>query len=166
MAEYAIRSHQTDGGAWCWVVSFSRDSKPHEKRFYWIKLGGEAKALQQAKMWRDAELARTPVLTIQAFCEKKRSSNTSDVPGVHFLMPRRQPDGIWQAKLKVAGEKARTKSFSVLKHGDDEAYRLAVLERQSMLAKIGARPYVHDPTAKDAAERQLQAAKKADRTYR
>ena len=81
------------------------------------------------------------------FCQQKRSNNQSGVPGVHFLKPDSQPQGIWQAKLKLGG-KGRYKSFSVRTYGERGAYELAVAARQDMLASAQDRLYLYDKLAK------------------
>ena len=62
-------------------------------------------------------LAETKALGILEFSELKRSNNTSGAPGVTFSKSARQPEGMWQARLKLDGGKTATKSFSVRRHG-------------------------------------------------
>lgn len=38
---------------------------------------------------------------MREFCQQKRANNTSGVPGVHFLRPAKQPEGIWQARIRL-----------------------------------------------------------------
>ena len=161
MPQYAIRKHQTAKGAMCWVVAFSRDGKPHAKRFYWLKLGGSAPAKRAAIAWRDEQLASVPALSLSGFCARKRSNNTSDAVGVHFLTPARQPEGIWQAKLRLRDGTKKSQSFSVRKHGHDEAYALAVMARKAMLETVADRFYLHDPVAEQFA-RLAQVASDKD----
>lgn len=99
---YAIKRLQAGRGTWYWVVNFSRRGVHHERRFYDPKHGGKDAALRAAIAWRDEELAKAKVLGVLEFCQHKRSNNSSGVPGVHFLTPAAQPEGIWQAKLKLA----------------------------------------------------------------
>lgn len=149
---YALTRLQADKGAWYWGVHFRRNGQPHYRRFYDTKYGGNRAARKAAIAWRDERMAITPVLTMVQFCQQKRSHNTSGVPGVHFLTSPAQPQGYWQAKLKLGG-KARHKSFSVLKHGWQNAYEQAVAAREQMLAQAQAqdRPYLYDELAKKVA---------------
>lgn len=147
-SSYAIRELRTAGGARCWVVAFSRDSQVHEKRFYWGKLGGPDAARAAALAWRDAALAQAQALSLAGFCAKARSNNASGVPGVFFLRPRRQPQGIWQAKLRLSDGTRMCESFSVLKHGHDAALAMAIAAREAMLRVAGDRAFVHHPVAK------------------
>ena len=145
---YALSHLRHENGTWYWSVNFQRRGKFHARRFYGPKYGGPAKALEAATIWRDQQLATASTLTMVEFCQHKRSNNTSGVPGVHFLTSARQPDGFWQAKLTVGGGKYKSRNFSVLRHGEDKAYQLAVAERNRMLADLKDEPYVYDPVAK------------------
>lgn len=133
---YAITHSQADKGTWYWAVTISRNGLRYHRRFYEPKYGGSAAALQAAIEWRDARLADTPPMSVLEFCQKKRSNNTSGSPGVHFLTPARQPDGIWQARLKLADGTKMTKSFSVRQHGNRKAFKLAVAARKAMLLTV------------------------------
>ncbi len=145
---YAIKRLQASKGTWYWVVNFSRRSVHHARRFYDPKPGGKDAALRAAIAWRDEELAKAKVLGVLEFCQQKRSNNSSGVPGVHFLTPAAQPEGIWQAKLKLADGTRWTKTFSVRMHGYDKAFRLASAARREMLRNAEDRPYLYDPLAK------------------
>lgn len=79
---------------------------------------------------------------------------------MHFLSSARQPHGYWQAKLKLGG-KAKHKSFSVLKHGYQPAYEMAVAAREQLLATAQDKPYLYDELAKRVAAKAMKAAKKA-----
>jgi len=145
---YAIVHLQAQhSGTWYWAVHFSRRGRLYSRRFYEPKYGGKANARRAAIAWRDEQLAKAQALSLLDFCQQKRSNNTSGVAGVHFLKPASQPEGIWQAKLKLGG-KYVSKSFSVQKHGDRQAYELAIAAREQMLASTPDRPYVYDTVAK------------------
>jgi len=145
---YAIFHLQTTGGTWYWSVHFSRSGKYHARTFPELKYGGSDKALKAATAWRDEQLAKVPALTVAEFCQHKRSNNTSGVPGVHFLRPPVQPEGIWQAKLTLDGGRYTSKTFSVAKFGYQKAYELAVAARAEMLISAKDKPYLYHPIAK------------------
>jgi hypothetical protein len=152
---YAIYRRQTSKGSLLWMVNFRRVGKDYRRGFPDIKHGGSAKAKKAAIAWRDAQLARAPVLTILDFAERPRSNNTSGVGGVHFLRPARQPEGIWQARLKVKGYKIRFKTFSVLKYGYSGALKLAVAGRKQLLAEARNSLYLRNSTAKRMAPKRF-----------
>ena len=148
---YAIYRLKAARNAWYWVVNFSRRGQARYCRFYDLQHGGSDQALAAAVAWRDRELAVAEVLTFREFHTQRRSNNTSGVPGVHYLHNARQPDGFWQAKTKLPDGTRLTKTFSVRKFGDAEAFKRAVAARDEMLALVGDRPYLHDPMAKQFA---------------
>jgi hypothetical protein len=94
---YAITRQKAARSAWYWAVHFRRRGKLHYKRFYDLKLGGSDKARAAAIAWRDQKIAATKTLSYREFHQRKRSNNTSGVPGVHFVKSARQPQGSWQA---------------------------------------------------------------------
>lgn len=144
---YAIQRHRAAINAWCWRVSFSRRGKLYAKTFYDLACGGSEEAKAQAIAWRDEQLASIEVLTLPDFHQQKRSNNVSGVPGVHFHRTPRQPLGFWQAKIRFHDGKSRTRSFSVLRFGDREAFRLAVAARSELLTDVEDRPFLRDPVA-------------------
>ncbi len=148
---YAIRRHRAAIKAWCWRVRFSRRGIMYAKTFYDLACGGSKKAKAQAIAWRDERLAELKALTVLEFHKQKRSNNVSGVPGVHFHKRPEQPLGFWQAKIRFHDGKSRAKSFSVLKFGEKDAYRLAVAARSDLLESVKNGPYLHHPVAKQLA---------------
>jgi hypothetical protein len=155
---YAINRLQADTGTWYSVVHFHRAGKLYYRRFYEPKHGGKAAARRAAIGWRDEKLAEVKALGILAFCEIKCGNNTSGVSGVHFLRPASQPEGIWQAKLKLGDGTTRNKTFSVRRRGGRKAFGLAIAARRQMLATATDRPFVRDPLAKRFAARHRPSA--------
>ncbi len=148
---YAITRGKAALNAWYWVVHFRRRGNLYSKRFYDLKQGSSEKALAAAIGWRDRTIARTKVLTYREFHEQVRSNNTSGVSGVHFLKSARQPQGIWQARIKLPDGKKVHKAFSVLKFGYREAFKRAVAARAQLLLLVEDRPYIKHATAKKLA---------------
>jgi hypothetical protein len=149
---YSIKRLQSQpSGTWCWRVTISRAGKRYSRSFYDPMYGGSDAAKRVAIDWRDEQLASIKALGILDFCQLERSNNTSGIAGVSFFTPKRQPEGIWQARLKLEGGPTRTKSFSVRTHGWERARRLAVTARQQMLAEAENRAYVYAREAKVAA---------------
>jgi hypothetical protein len=150
---YAITRHRAAIDAWCWRVHFRRKGKLLSKTFYDLACGGTSQAMAMAIAWRDEKLTETEPLSMAEFHVQKRSNNVSGVPGVHFHKSAVQPLGFWQATIKVRNSRVRTKSFSVRKHGNDEAFGLAVAAREKMLSMVQDRPYLYNPVAKKVAAR-------------
>lgn len=127
---------------------FTRKGKLHYKSFYDIGRGGSENALAAAIAWRDEQLAAISTLTKRAFCQIKRTSNRSGVPGVHFIRPNNQPQGSWAARIKLPDGRERTKAFSVKKYGEARAFELAVEARGQLLGLVDDKPFLHDQVAK------------------
>jgi hypothetical protein len=145
---YAITRLKAALNAWYWAVNFRRRGKLYSKRFYDLKHGGSKKSLTAAIVWRNRSLARAKILTYREFHQQKRSNNTSGVPGVHFLKSTRQPQGVWQARIKLRDGRKIHKTFSVRKFGWQRALERAVAARAKMLFLVEDRPYIKHPTAK------------------
>ena len=158
-SSYALKHLQADKGTWYWAVDFSRNGRHCYRRFYEPMYGGSEAAQAAAIAWRDERLVEVKALGILEFCGKKRTNNRSGEPGVHFLTPPAQPQGIWQAKLKLADGARATKTFSVRRHGHQAAYDMAVAARREMLRQARDRPYVHDALAQQLAARQAEFSK-------
>jgi hypothetical protein len=110
---YAISRLQVQpSGTWCWSVNFSRAGKSCARRFYDPKYGGSRAAKRAAVAWRDAQLAEVKAMGILDFAQLLRANNSSGMPGVTFSKSARQPEGFWQARLKLDGGATRTASFS------------------------------------------------------
>jgi hypothetical protein len=72
------------------------------------------------------------------------SNNTSGAQGVAISMQLGYK--YWQAYWSDLEGKRKGKNFSVLKHGNDEAFRLACLYREAMIASLNEQGagYTHD----------------------
>ncbi len=88
------------------------------------------------------------MLGVLEFCQKKRSNNTSGVPGVHFADPGDAARGRLAGAAQAGGRHEPNEVVLVLKHGFRKAYRLAVAARREMLRRADDRPYLYDPHAK------------------
>lgn len=148
---YAISRIEPKPGIWCWSVNFRRRGKAHYKSFYDLQSGGSRKALAAAIQWRDSLLAKTQVLSKREFHQLIRTNNQSGVPGVQFIQPKNQPQGSWQARLKLPDGKEMTRTFSVRKHGYEGAFEQAVEARNDLLGLVEDKPYLQHPIAKQFA---------------
>ena len=144
---YAITRIKSARNTWYWSVSLGRRGVLVHKTFPDLKHGGSEAALTAALAWRD-EVARGDVLTFREFHEQLRSNNTSGVPGVHLAKSAAQPEGQWQAKIRLHDGRKIIKGFSVKKYGDKGAFKRAVAARKAMLDALEDRPYLVNPTAK------------------
>ena len=151
---YAISRIQPRPGIWCWLAAFRRRGKHYYKSFYDVRRGGPEKSLADAIAWRDEQLAKVTALGKRDFCRLRRTNNSSGVAGVQFIQQVNQPEGSWQARLKLPDGRQLTKAFSVKKYGEREAFRLAVDARNAFLESIEDTPFVNHPLAKEFCARQ------------
>jgi hypothetical protein len=98
--------------------------------------------------WRNKLVREKPVFTLREFHDLVRSNNTSGVPGVTFMRPARQQDGVWQAKLSRADGRRLCRMYSVRKFGFEEAFTLAFSARLEFLASLPEQSYLVHPIAK------------------
>ena len=112
--------------------------------------GGVAAALATAITWRDRAV-RGPTLSLREFHAKVRTVNRSGVSGVQKYFKASLPEGWWQARIKLADGREKTRSFSIQKYGDAEAFRRAVAARKELLRLVEDRPYLNSPAAKHLA---------------
>lgn len=103
-------------------MHFRRRGKSRYKTFYDVRHGGSKRALAAAVTWRDQQLVRTQTLVKREFHPLVRSNNRGGALGVQFIRPHNQPQGSWQARLKLPNGKEMTKAFSVKKYGDRGAF--------------------------------------------
>ncbi len=148
---YAISRLQARGGTWYWQVTLRRRTKQLSKSFTDLKHGGRAAALAKAIAWRD-RTAGGATLSMQEFHAKVRTNNRSGVSGVQKYFKRNQPEGWWQARIKLADGRQMTRSFSIKKYGDEDAFRRAVAARRELLRLVDNRPYLNSPAAKRLAD--------------
>ena len=140
-------THEKRGRRVWWIVNFTRRGRAYYRRFSATKYGSSKAALRAAIAWRNKSLTDKAVFTLREFHQQKRSNNTSGVPGVTFLQPKKQPLGSWQAKISLAGRLRLCRQFSVRKFGYAEAFARAVAARSEFLDRVDDRPYLTNRTA-------------------
>ena len=128
-----------------WLVNNKRGSpkRAYAKSFAFSRYADEEAALAAAQAWRDEMERLHPKLTKKKHATKLIKSNTSGKTGVMRVSAiSRRTDGTeivicsWQAKSPAAIKPRRTRSFSVEKNGEQEAYRLAVEARLAFEALL------------------------------
>ena len=125
-----VRTISKNGKLLGWKVEIDRRKMRLCKSFYDQTWEGAENALAAAKRFRDATAQRIPPLTIREFAQKLKANNTSGFVGVY---PRQVPTGvIWIARIKLAGGKAVSKSFSESVYGS-RARELAIQAREDLL---------------------------------
>lgn len=122
-----------------WNVRFNaRGLEPFSKLFSDALYGGKAGALVAAKAWRDCILraggALVGVSTTGASFHHRTRNNQTGVVGVIAMVERRGTPRVagWRATWQQNGQTKRV-TYSVVQHGYEEAYRLAVAHRCRIL---------------------------------
>lgn len=145
--DYAIRLGRSCKGHPLWVVRFSRQGVCYTRTFSFGEKRTRQQARAAAEAWRDAQLRCVRPMTIIEFAALDRANNTSGVPGVSFYRPKRQPLGIWQARLILGDGTRMVKSFSVKRLGYESALAQAVAARRKMEEAASDRPFLRDALA-------------------
>ncbi|PIO47805.1 MAG: hypothetical protein CMR00_08475 [[Chlorobium] sp. 445] len=132
-----------------WLMRLHHQGTTYTKLFSDGVYGGAKKALKAARKYRK-QLGKT--LGIESLSQRRRTRSVSSrntatgVVGVYRLTSKGK-NGVarhyYAASWNPEPNKVKTKSFSIAKYGEAEAFRLAVEYRQNMVAKImGRQPEV------------------------
>ncbi|MEM9079701.1 MAG: hypothetical protein AAGC74_03310 [Verrucomicrobiota bacterium] len=110
-----------------------RQGVKYQKNFSKKKYGGWGKAQAAAKVWRDEMLETLPPSVMNQ--EGRSYNNQSGVVGVYLskvvMSNRKQKYEYWRWVAKWPGCKLKGGvTWSVSKHGEDDAFALAVLSRE------------------------------------
>lgn len=122
-----------------WEVRVHRRGESIEKFFSDSVHAGRQEALAAARGFRDEVVATLQPYSRLEIAEQMSRRNTSGVVGVHYTKhPYKKRGKIYECEAWVATwspepNKERNKKFSIKKHGEVEAYNLAVQFRQKML---------------------------------
>jgi hypothetical protein len=133
----AHRSH-------AWRVTLRRQGKRPVKNFPDIKHGGKAKALKQARRYRDELMRRYPPTTRRQWAGTLRRNNRSGVCGVYrYRIGYRLKSGgkkrylwYWAAHWPTEPREYATKKFSIKKLGEKVAFERACEARARGLRAV------------------------------
>ena len=125
-----------------WRVAVRRRGVLYQKRFLDHLYPSREQALLAAQQWRDQIQAEHPVFDKLHLSQTLRVNNTSGYPGVFLRTITRVRNGkvqnyrLWQAQTPEGVKPFKSKSFSILKYGDAEAYALALAARHEFEAAL------------------------------
>ena len=125
-----------------YFVRAYRNGKTYSKLFSDRKCGGEDKALEQARDYRDelnAELEAIPKAAPKRRIVKTDSRNTTGELGVTRTTktaPNDKKHECYNVSWRPEPKVQKCTSFSIKKYGEEEAFRLAVEHRRKMMAEI------------------------------
>lgn len=127
-----------------WLVHVQRGNRIVMKMFTDSVFGGKRKALQAATTFHAQLLAEVPEYEYQVWIRTRlRRNNTSGIPGVSRHDRIDNPNTgrrvvFWLASWTDEHGTGRKRKFSVLRHGEREAKRLAIAERERQLKRVCA----------------------------
>ena len=139
---YRRTGHQPAVHSASWHVDIQRATITYSKVFSDSRYGGEAAALTAARQFRDQVLHDAPPLLRKIKAQRVTASCTSGVPGVvredRILRHKNGPYRViaWKAQIQLAPGKTKTRSFSIKKYGEQEAFELAVQARLCLLEEM------------------------------
>ncbi len=117
-----------------WQVRIQRQGVKHSRFFSDRSHGGWEPALAAAKRWRDALVEKLDGSATGSRTHMMSPRNTSGVVGVAKTAIR-SPNGAtyeyWSATWSLPSGERRSIRFSILRHGHDAAFRLAVEARRA-----------------------------------
>tara|TARA_R110002111_G_scaffold162491_3_gene228896 strand:- start:1759 stop:2919 length:1161 start_codon:yes stop_codon:yes gene_type:complete len=129
-----------------WWVRLQRQGEKYHHFFNDTKFGGKDKSLEAASVFRDAvksQFLENPNTELMLSGERVPGKrNTSGVIGVNRTDHKYTKRGkqyhrlVWQTHWPIGNGKYANKTFSILKHGEEEAFRLALQARQDGLAQL------------------------------
>lgn len=127
-----VRLDQARTGTYGWQVRLQRTGVKYARYFADRGCGGPEKSFEQARIWRDELLARFADQEGARVC-RSSTRNSSGVVGVSRITVQ-VPNGVsyhfWQAAWSPAPGQRRCVRFSIKRHGDKLAFRLAVEARR------------------------------------
>lgn len=142
-----------------WRVGFRRQGTHHRKCFSDSVYGGEAAALLAARGWRDGLLCTLSINSKAAVVVRVKANNTSAVAGVTRRRVVRAGETLhqWVAYApQTIGMPRRSRTFSIAKYGEEDAFAQAVKARAEFVAELGEVEFLHHPAARQM-KRLLQA---------
>ncbi len=131
---YAIaRIDLPRAGTHGWQVRIQRRGVKHGKFFADRSCGGIAEAYEAARAWRDELVERISREESAARICRRSARNSSGVVGVSKVCvnsAKGESYWFWQATWCPAPGERRCVKFSVRRHGEKQAFRLAVEARK------------------------------------
>jgi hypothetical protein len=152
LGEYALSRWTHPSGTVSIQVGFIRRKVRYEKAFNTLEYGSERAALKAARAWRDQMLGSIPGFSAREYVSQRRTNNSSKRAGVQrirvALHKPGQPPRFYEAWVAVSLKgrpPKKTRSFSVKKYGEQQAYRLAVAARKAFEAQANGAMLPHVP---------------------
>lgn len=126
-----------------WLARYTREGVTFNQLFTDSKFGGENESFEAAKKWHDEIRELFPPMSRREFMRQKKVTNKSGHVGVYRASrTTKKPNGkkftydYWFASWVEDSGQKKFKQFSISKHGDAEAKRLAIAYREKMVSRL------------------------------
>ena len=138
-------------GQYGWWVRMQKSGKKFQEFFNDKKYGGKEKALKAAQGFRDAikveytERLGSKSINPRLVANKQSSSGIVGVNRTSYEYKKRgrtYKAVVWQANWPLGNGKYTSVSYSIKKHGEEEAFRLALAARENGIGKSEKQIYV------------------------
>ena len=119
-----------------WEVRMQRQGKKYSKFFADGQWGGRRKALREAQQYRDELERRLKPYSVKKLAENPSIRNSSGITGVRKEVRTWENDGYeyryeyWIAQWTDGLGRRRTRSFSIARYGEQEAFNRALAVRR------------------------------------
>jgi len=126
-----------------WFVSIQRRGRVYCRHFTDSVYGGNRKALEAAKVFRDS-LSRLKPFSRPEVCRIRKRNNRSGISGVTRIdawensRGRRVHRRYWLVQWPVGNGKAGKKKFSIKQYGEREARQRAMKARRQALKRLAS----------------------------
>lgn len=140
-----------------WNVSLTRGGVNYHQAFTFSVYGGREQALVYAQAWRDEIARKHPPVSRRKQADQLRRNNKSGVAGVVALKNVQGKVTGWIAQTYLGPGQHVSKYFGIGRHGEADALRLAIVERQKQLAQMTGLRRVHpkEEIVRNAPSRKL-----------
>lgn len=126
-----------------WLARYTREGVTFSQLFTDSKFGGEDESFEAAKKWHDEIREIFPPMSRREFMRQKKVTNKSGHVGVFKATKKvKKKNGReyfyeqWVATwIDDSGQK-KSKPFPIIKHGEEEAKRLAIAYREKMVSSL------------------------------
>jgi hypothetical protein len=126
-----------------WLVTIQRRGIIYRRHFSDGTHGGKQKSFLAAKEFRDKTIEKHPPLSMKEYSNIVKKNNRSGVVGVcrycssetRELPPEKQR-WFWVASWPLPSGKRKRVKFSVKKHGEEGAFKMALKARREALRKL------------------------------
>lgn len=122
-----------------WLVQITRSGNHQRKYFSDLFWGGKQRSLAEARDFRDSLLRRSRLMSKAEYVSILRKSNRSGVAGVCRAIGETRTGAkaaYWIAFWPKEGGLRGSAKFSVSKHGEENAFSLAVEARENGLKSV------------------------------